>query len=125
MLPKASNLPGVNWMRLDQRTWLTGVVDSDSDRVIRARKVKSVSALRSFEQLNEFRRLIAQVKPFANEEDALAGLDDPTFISNPRFKRFKMTVTNERHFSDVTVPGSSATRAHEQEVTGRIGEGVQ
>ena len=122
MLPKASDLPGVNWMRMDQRTFLIGLIGPDSDRAIRAREMKSVSAVRFFEQLNESRWLWAQVIPWASEEDASAFLDDPTFARNPRFDQAKMTVTSERQVSDVAVPGSSATCAREQEVTGRIGE---
>jgi hypothetical protein len=124
MLPEASDLPGINWMTVDTRTWLMGIVGPVTERAIRAREAKCVSASRSFEQLNESRWLVAQVKPFANEADAAADLADPTFIKNPRFTRYKMTVTDGREASDVTVPGSSATRAYEQEVTGRIGDGV-
>jgi hypothetical protein len=122
MLPSVSDLPGEGWSLADQQTWRTGRMGRKTDWSARARKLGSVTAIRSFAQMEPSRWLMTQVIPMADEIDAGALLTDlpARFIKSSA----RVTVTDERSVSEVTVAGCSATWAHEQHTTGTFGEGM-
>ena len=126
-LPNVADLPGEGWRLLDESTWRTGwMLDKSSERAVRARKIKSVSAARSFEQyvssVGVLGGLSVQVAPYATEEDALDVLSRPKNVtSNPRSKVRK---TDERSVDWIRVEGSPSIWAYEMETLGPKGEGV-
>jgi hypothetical protein len=123
MLPDLSDLVGDGWKVLAELRWRTGRMGNVSDWGVRARRIRSVTAYRSFEQTGASRWLWAEVMPLATDADSAAALTDlpSRFLRNPRAKR---TITGERSVLDVTVPGTLSTWAYEQATTGTIGNGV-
>lgn len=120
MLPSVADMPGDGWRLLDQRTFRTGRMGRATEYGNRARKLRSVTSMRSFEQVGHSRWLWAEVIPLANEEDAAVASDDSLLVvRNPG-----VTVTNEHPVTGVSVPGSSSVWAYEQESTGPVGNGV-
>jgi hypothetical protein len=124
MLPECSDLAGDGWTLLDEQTWRTGRMGKVSDWGVRAREIKSVTALRSFAQDDKFRWLVTQVIPLASQSDAaLAVKDAPNrFLRNPRSR---VSVKLEHSVGDITAPGGGpSTWAYEQETASSMGPGV-
>jgi hypothetical protein len=120
MLPSIADMAGDGWRLLDQRTFRTGRLGRATEYGKRAHKLRSVTAIRSFEQVGYSRWLWAEVIPLASEEDAAAASDDALrVVRNPR-----VTVTNEHRVTGVSVPGSSSAWTYEQQTTGPLGNGV-
>jgi hypothetical protein len=107
MLPRISDLPGKGWVRLRNDTYRTSGVNPVTGPAIGAQKMKSVTASLSFKQQSTSRSLMAQVVPFANEQDAEATLN--------------WVPAAQPAVDGVTVPGSDSTRAYELETVDPTG----
>ena len=123
MLPDASDLVSEGWKRVDERSWRTGRTGTPSEWGLRARELKSITAWRSFEQKAASKWLWTEVVPLSSADDAgLALRDVPIgFLKN---LRAEVTLTDEHTVDGVTVPGSQATWAYEQETSGPRGLGM-
>jgi hypothetical protein len=95
ILPSTADMPGDGWRLLDERTFRTGRMGRATEYGKRARKLGSLTAIRSFEQKAN-RWLWAEVIPLANEEDAAAALNEARIVRNPG-----VTVTYEPHHRSV------------------------
>jgi hypothetical protein len=123
LLPDVGDLPGDGWKVLDEQTWRTGHIGKATDWAERARNLHSVTALRSFEQEEASRWLLAQVVPLANEPDAKSALSEVPyrFLRN---RKFAGSITHEHRVDGLSVPGSAESWAYEQETTSDIGDGI-
>jgi hypothetical protein len=99
MLPQRFEL-GEGWRQLGEHTWRTGRMGKASDWAVRARKLKSVTAIRSFEQATASRSLTTQVVPAASESDAaifVNGHARPTSAQSPRQSDRHQRTSRKRH----------------------------
>ena len=123
ILPEVSDLDGEGWKVLDEKRWRTGRMGNVSDWGVRARQAGSVTAWRSFEQTGASRWMWTEAIPLASEADSSAAVSDMQgrFIRNPRAQ---VHVVGGKVVTDLAVPGTVASWAYEQNVTGKVGEGA-
>jgi hypothetical protein len=123
MLPEPSDLEGQGWELRDEQTWRTGRMGRVTEWSLRARQAGSVTAIRSFEQTDLARWVVAEVIPVTSEVDAVTAVGDlpNRFIGNPRSRG---RVTSEGSVPDVTVADTLASWAYKQTITSDRGEGL-
>jgi hypothetical protein len=70
LLLEAGQLPGTGWHVVQERSWVTGELDPESEKSRRARDAGVVTAWRSFEEAVTGRSAWVEVVPYATAEDA-------------------------------------------------------
>jgi hypothetical protein len=104
MLLEPSELPGPGWVLLQQRRWRVGMKLSPTEEERRARRVRSVIAIRSFEQRNASRWTWVRVETLASEQDAASYMTHirDQLVPDPRAKR---PLVEDRTIENIEIPG--------------------
>ena len=115
-------LAGDHWRKIDERSWRTGVSESESAEIARAKEFGSITAWRSFEQPSLKRWLWVEVIPFETPEDAIVGasLIGQNLLSNSRSSSQLLT---ENPVADSRFGPLGIVWAVEQNVSGQLGTG--
>jgi hypothetical protein len=68
MLPDLADLAGDGWKVVDEQRWRTGRMGKVQDWGVRARQIRSVTAIRSFEQIGASRWVSTEVIPRSSRQ---------------------------------------------------------
>jgi hypothetical protein len=122
MLVDSTELPGRSWRMLDERTWRTGVIGSSEEEATRAREIGSVTAWRSYENIEYSWSLWMQVIPFVNVEDAMKAV--PKVAENLlKNNRSQVVVTDQRFVDGGEINGVNTILRIEQLTSSDVGTG--
>lgn len=122
LLPTENDLPGTGWMRVDQRTWRTGVVFTDAGRAgesafhqeCQRHSVLSKSTLSAV--------ALGASGALTSTDDARAAIvADITFGGNPRFRG---KITSQGEVAGIDVAASDLSRAFEYRTVIKAGDGI-
>ena len=121
MLLDGSDLVGRGWEVVEERSWPTGGLDSESEKSRRAFSAGGITAWRSLADAESSRTAWFEVVPYANAEDAQLSLRQvPRFFVGT--SKPDQTVVSERVVDDQVLPGSTDTWIFEKATTGPDGD---
>ena len=121
MLLSGSDLVGRRWEIVEERTWPTGGLDSESEKSRRALSAGGITAWRSLAEAESARTAWFEVVPYATSEDAELSLRQvPRFFAGT--SKPDQTVVSERVVDDQVLPGSTDTWIFEKRTTGPDGD---
>lgn len=121
MLLGQADLVGSGWAVVEERTWPTGGLDSESEKSRRALKAGGITAWRSLAETESARKAWFEVVPYATADDAELSLRQvPRFFVGPI--QPERTVVSEGVVDDQVLPGSTDTWIFEKRTSGPGGE---
>ncbi len=121
MLLGQADLVGRGWVVVEERTWPTGGLDSESEKSRRALKAGGITAWRSLAETESARKAWFEVVPYATADDAELSLRQvPRFFVGPI--QPDRTVVSERVVDDQVLPGSTDAWIFEKRTSGPGGE---
>jgi hypothetical protein len=121
MLLDGSDLVGRRWEVVEERSWPTGGLDSESEKSKRALSAGGITAWRSLADAESARTAWFEVVPYADSEDAELSLRQvPRFFVGT--SKPDQTVVSERVVDDQVLPGSTDTWIFEKRTTGPGGD---
>ncbi len=121
MLLRETDLIGARWKIVEERTWPTGGLDSESEKSRRALAFGGITAWRSLADSESARKAWFEVVPYATSEDAALSLGQvPRFFVGPT--QPDQAVISERVVDDQVLPGSTDTWIFEKRTSGPGGE---
>ena len=121
MLLGVADLVGRGWEIVEERTWPTGELDSESDKSRRAHAAGGITAWRSLAEAGSTRTAWFEVVPYATSGDAELSLRQvPRYFVGT--SRPDQTVVSERVVDDEVLPGYTDTWIFEKLTTGPGGD---
>jgi hypothetical protein len=122
-LLRAGDLPGAGWKPMSQRTWPTGAKGPRTEWAARARAAGSLTVWRSFQNRSVRQWLWLQIVPLLSIADAHAEFKQIR-ERGLRHQGARVRVQSEKDVAIDPFPGASKIWAHEQQIVGLAGPGV-
>ncbi len=121
LLLGSDDLPGADWQVVEERSWPTGGLDTESEKSRRAVAVGCITAWRKLGQPQSPDVVWVEVVPYASTEDAALSLTQiPRFFTGP--SQPDETVMAGQVVDDRSLPGVTRTWLYEKASTGPGGD---